>query len=173
MRTLLVTLALTVAFLAHAEEENPLKKANVGDWVEWKTATKAGGFAMEGNMKQTLVAKTDSEATLEVANNMQGQEFKQQVKVNLNEKYDPRKTAPGAEVKELGKGEESLTVAGKTVKTQWSEYQITMDHGGQKMTVKGKAWVSKDVPLGGLVKMESEMGGLGKQSMELVGFGSK
>ena len=39
-------------------------------------------------------------------------------------------------------------------------------------SMKGKAWVSKDVPLGGMVKAEQELQGFGKQTIELKDFGS-
>ncbi|HYG73535.1 MAG TPA: hypothetical protein VEK08_00780 [Planctomycetota bacterium] len=174
MRALLCLIAITLSLslCLRAEEENPLKKAKVGDWIEWTTSSKFGGFAMEGGMKQTVKAKTDADVTLEIANKTPAGDVKQEIKINLNEKYDPRKQDPNAEFKETGKGEETITVGGKSLKTTWTSYETTSNAGGQKMTIKGKAWVSPEVPLGGLVKSENEIVGMGKQSLELKDFGT-
>lgn len=159
--------------LARAEDENPFKAAKVGDWVEYTTAMKGEAFSFEGGMKQTVVAKTDAEVTLEIAMKTPAGEVKQQMKIKLNEKYDPRKPAgdDSAEVKELEKGEETLTIAGKSIKTQWTKHEITTKKG-PVTSMTGKAWVSKDVPLGGMVKAEQDIKGFGKQIMELKDFGS-
>lgn len=164
---------VAVLSLVRAEDENPYKTAKVGDWVEWTTSMKGDAFSFDGGMKQTVINKTDSEVTVEVAMKTPAGEVKQQMKINLNEKYDPRKPVGDSEatVKELEKGEETVTVAGKTLKTTWTKYEVTTKKG-PLTSMTGKAWVSKDVPLGGMVKAEQDLKGFGKQIMELKDFGS-
>jgi hypothetical protein len=157
-----------------AEEENPFKKAKVGDWVEYKLANKMAGMSMEMEMRSTLSKKTDTEATVDVVTKMSGQEFKSSYTVKLNEKYDPRATGvKDFTIKETGRGEETLTIGGKSLKTTWTSYEVSgKAEGGAPMNSKGKAWISSEVPLNGLVKSEQEIAGTGKQQMELKDFGS-
>jgi len=178
MRSLLSLAVTLLAFSSalHAQEDNPYKKAKIGDWIEWTSSMKAGGFAIDGGMKQTLIAKSDTEVTLEVINKLPGGgEQKQEMKIKLDEKYDAVKVGapPGTEVKEIDKGSETITVNGKQIKAQWRTYEMTTTSGGQKISMKGKSWVSADVPLGGLVRSENDVTGIGKQTLELKDHGSK
>jgi hypothetical protein len=167
-----------ICFLAinavRAEEENPYKKAKVGDWVEYSMKSKVGGNDMEMSTKQTVTNKTDKEVTVEVVTNMMGQTMKNQFTVDLTKKFDPYTTGmkdAKVEVKELEKGEENVTVGGKSLKTNWVRFETTGQANGMAINAKGKAWSSPEVPLNGLVKSETEMMGM-KQVMELKGYGS-
>ena len=168
-----LSLVIAVMGLARAEDENPYKTAKIGDWIEYTTAMKGDAVSFEGGMRQTVTAKTDSECTLEVVMKTPAGEYKQTMKINLNEKYDPRKPVGDTEatVKELEKGEETLAVAGKSLKTQWTKYEVNSKKGPLTSMI-GKAWVCKDVPLGGMVKAEQDIKGFGKQTLELKDFGS-
>jgi len=175
----LLGVALILSVLAAAAwtgDENPLKKANVGDWVSYKGTNEAGGMKMDMEMKQTVIKKTDTEITLEIVQKVMGQEVKTTQTINLTEKYDPRtvslKDKGDVTMKELEKGEETLTVAGKSLKTTWVSYEMSTTMGGQPMTIKGKAWTCPDVPLSGMVKTVSDMGAA-KMTLELSGFGTK
>jgi hypothetical protein len=162
-------------FNVNAEEENPFKNAKVGDWTAYKVANQMAGMVMDLEMKSTVIKKTDTEATVEVVTKLNTQEFKSQYTVKLDEKYDPRSTGlKDVTMTETGKGEETLTIAGKELKTKWTSYELTgKADNGQAIKSKGKAWVSTEIPLGGLVKSEGEMAGAGKQKMELSGFGKE
>ena len=163
-----------IVIVGQAAEENPLKNAKVGDFVSYKVTTNMGATAMQMEMKQTVVNKTETEVTMEVATKVMGQEMKQTHTFKLNEKYDPRAPMQGkgdATFKELDKGEETITVGGKTMKTSWTSFETSYSAGANKVTTKGKAWVCPDVPLGGMVKTEMDMGAMGKSNMELVDFG--
>ncbi|MGD0090427.1 MAG: hypothetical protein ABSE73_10955 [Planctomycetota bacterium] len=168
---------LCLAVLAtQAAEENPLKNAKVGDFVSHKITTNAGGMAMNMETKRTIINKTDTEVTIETCTKAMGHETKNTRVVKLDEKFDPKeiilKAQPGATFKELGKGEETITVAGKAMKTTWTSYELTGVGGQAAVSMKGKAWVCPDVPLGGMVKSESDMGGRGTMTVELVDFGT-
>lgn len=180
MRTLLPTLA---AFLCAAAtsawpgDDNPLKNAKVGDWAAYKTTNKKmGGMAMEMEMKKTVSAKTATQVTIEVVTSVMGQEMKSSYTVDLTQKYDARavqlKDKGNVEIKELDKGEETITVGGKALKTTWTSFEAVSTAGGQAISTKGKAWACPDVPLDGLVKSEMQVAGAGTMTMELVGFGA-
>lgn len=176
-KRLVIAAAVVLVWAAvRAEEENPYKKAKVGDWVEYKVANKMGGISMDMEMKHTVVKKTDAEITIEYTSKVAGQEIKNSITHKLDVKYDPLKASLGdkgdAEMKQLDKGEETLTVGGKTLKTTWMTYEATTKSAGGAMTMKGKSWVSPEIPLGGVVKSETDLGAMGKQSMELKDFGS-
>jgi hypothetical protein len=168
--------ALCVCLVAQAEEENPYKKAKVGDWVSYTMNHNMGGMSIDTEMKQTVVNKTDAAVTIEVATKVGGQDMKQTITIDLTKKYDIKTAGMPegveAEVKELDKGTENVTVAGKTFKTNWVTCEVVMKKP-MPMTVKSKAWVSTDVPLGGMVKTEQDLGQMGKQVMEMkdCGFG--
>jgi len=155
-----------------AFEGNPLKNAKVGDFASFKMSTKAGGMSMDMETKRTIIGKTDAEVTMEIVTKVMGRETKINHTVKLNEDFDPRQMAfrgkGDVTFKELDKGEETITVAGKALKTTWTSFEATSKQG----TMKGKAWVCPDVPLGGLVKSEMDMGGLGTMTSELVDYGS-
>jgi len=181
----LFSLAAILCFIAigaRAGEENPFKNAKVGDFAAYKMSSKMGGMAMDMENKRTVIKKTDTEVTIEMATKVMGQENKSTFTVNLNEKYDPRAMNTGkgdVTIKDLEKGEETITVAGKALKTTWTKYEITSKAGAQTVNMKGKAWVCPDVPLGGLVKSETEMGAMGAMpgggtmTMELVDYSNK
>ncbi|HEY3324729.1 MAG TPA: hypothetical protein VGP72_30030 [Planctomycetota bacterium] len=173
-RLLLAVLCTLVAAAYSADVEHPFKKANIGDWVEYKTSNDMGGMKTEMGMKQTLIAKTEEEATMEITTKMMGRDMKQEVKIKLNEKYDPIKQMAQGDVKPklLGEGDESITVGGKTFKAHWTQYEIDMKTPQMQMTMKSKVWVAPaEVPLGGMVKTETQMGEMGKSTTELKDFG--
>lgn len=153
-----------ISFAAKSADENPYKKAKVGDWVEYKMANKVGGFAVDTTQKKTVVKVSDTEVTLELETNG----AKIPITIKLDQKYDPTAAMKDAKVTKTGEGAEKLDAAGKSVDTKWTSTEVVTNN----MTIKSKVWMSTDVPLDGIVKMESDMGGNGKMLMELTGYGS-
>ena len=169
-------LALLFSGLA-AAAENPLKKANVGDFVAFKQTTKSGMMNAEADVRQTVTKKSDTEVTIEYAQKIaNAPEMKREIVVKLDEDYDPikgpAKGAPKSTLKQLETGTEKITVNGKSLDTKWVLNEVTMKVAGQELTSKSKIWTCADVPLGGMVKMENDLGANGKSSMELTDFGS-
>jgi hypothetical protein len=179
LRTISMTCVLCVLALStFAGDENPYKAAKVGDWAEYKSSTDANGFKMESKMKQTVKAKTDTEVTVSIEMDMGGQKNTQETKIDLTKAYDPTTagTPPGAKPPKVEKGkegDETVSVGGKEYKSHWIESKVTMEMGGQTIATETKTWMSKDVPLGGLVKSETKMNNGIKVTMELTGSGSK
>src|SRR5688572_19159492 len=105
MRTRLFACALALAFApwaAAADEENPYKKAKVGDYANYKMTTKFGGMTLEGTLTQSVTAKSDKEVTIKVTGKVNGMDIPaQEQKIDLTKPYDPAKTAlpPGTDAK--------------------------------------------------------------------------
>jgi hypothetical protein len=157
-----------------ADQDHPYKKAKVGDWVEYTMKAKMAGNDMEMTTKQTVIKKTESEVTVEVNTNAMGRDMKTQFTVDLTKKFDPYTTGvkdAKVEVKELEKGEETITVGGKALKANWVKFETSGTANGMAFNTKGKAWSSPEVPLNGLIKSETELMGM-KQVMELKDFGT-
>ena len=157
-------------------EDNPFKKAEVGDWVSYKMTTEmpnvpAGGMNME--TKQTVTAKTEKEVTMKVETLMNGNSMgAQEVKIPLDQPYDATKTTQGTTEK-TGEGEESVTVGGKTYACKWITFKSHTETNGMKIDSDSKVWVSTGVPLGGMVKTDTSTSMNIKVHMELSGAGKK
>jgi hypothetical protein len=173
-------LTLLVCFLPTAQgadDENPYRKSKVGDWVEYKMT----GTNVEGKTKMTIVAKDDKELTYEVAGTfsfMGNQTVApiQTLKIDLTKSYDPivsaNMKANGATLEKAGEGKEKLKVGDKEYDTKWTRSKITTTAGGVTVVTDTKFWFCKDVPLSGMVKMESTVMNF-TTLLELVGSGSK
>jgi hypothetical protein len=171
---------LSLIFLVpalHAGEEHPFKKAKVGDWIEHKLT----GGLVQGTTKMTLVAKDDKEVTYEIAStfSFMGKETKSPVqtqKMDLTKDYDAISAANlksnNTKIEKVGEGKEKLKVGGKEYDTKWTQLKSTTTVQGVTVVNEFKMWYSKDVPLSGLVRMDTTAGGM-TQKLELVGFGSK
>ncbi len=177
-RLFIVALAVAlVPFSARAaEEENPFKKAKVGDWVSYKMTTSAAGQNFEGKIKMTVTAKDDKSATVLSAVTVNNIEMKgQEVKIDLTKPYDPIVGAVPQNVQakiEKGKsGNEKIKVGGKEYDCTWQEMKVSAEVAGMKFDSEIKVWMSKAVPLGGTVKMEVKSQ-IANMSVELLETGS-
>src|SRR5262249_22108808 len=168
-----------LAPLAAAEEmENPFKKAKVGDWAEYKMTTSVGGNNIEAKMKMSVTAKTDKEVTMKTVAIINGMEVGgQDTKIDLTKPYDPTSTAnvpkgTDATVEKAGEGKEKIKVGGKEYDCTWMKMKIKAKIGGMDFDSDTKIWMSKSVPLSGMVKMEMKSK-LADVTMELTDTGSK
>ena len=91
MRSAIAAFALVcfVQSLQGADDDNPYRKAKIGDWVSYKMT----GKNMEGTTKMTVVSKDDKEVTFEVASiySFMGKEQVapvQTMKIDLTKSYD-------------------------------------------------------------------------------------
>jgi hypothetical protein len=187
MRSLVIA-TMVVCFVPAvraADDENPFKKAKVGDWAEYKMTTMARGQTFEGKTKMTVIDKDDKEAILELkgALSINGAEKELPTKkqtIDLAKPYDfaamnnTGKTAKSADAKteKLGDGKEKVTVAGKQYNANWTKTKTTAKAGGKSIETEIKVWTSKDAPLSGMIKMEVKSSYI-SMTMEMVGSGSK
>lgn len=170
----LACLVAPAALFAQAQE-NPYKKADVGDWVSYEMKVDIGNQVITTTMKQTLKEKTDKEATVAIEINAMGQNINQTQKIPLDKPYDPTEMAKQqgggqAEVEKLEEADDSATVGGKTYKCKRIKMKVKVKQFNLETT--STIWVSPEVPLSGLVKMETEIMGR-KITMEMTGSGKK
>lgn len=162
-----------------ADDENPYKKAKVGDWVEYKMTTGAGGMTFESKFKMTVTAKSDSEITLKNEATVMGIATPAaETKIDLTKKFDP--TAPQQplpkeiEVRTIKKaeGKEKIKVGGKEYDCTWLQMTSVTKVNGMEIENSTKVWTCKEIPLSGMVKMTNESK-FGTMTQELIGSGSK
>jgi hypothetical protein len=180
----LLTAFLLLGLAASAsgqDAENPFKKANVGDWAEYKMKASFAGKDLDGKMKTTVTAKNDKEATVKTVATIMGMETPaQEAKIDLTKPYDPLTsvTPKDAEIKveKTGDGKEKIKVGGKEYDCTWMTIKFTGKAAGMPFEGQAKVWTAKDVPLGGTVKMDmtqKQMGLEVKMALELTGSGGK
>ncbi len=180
MRLLFVA-ALLVSTLASAhaaDADNPWKSSKVGDWVEHKTV----GPSFSGTSKMTIIAKDDKEVTYQIegtftANGKTMVSPIQKQTIDLTKPYDPvaaaaRMSAKGTKIETVGEGKENLKIGGKDYETTWKKLKATTTINNMTMVSEYKMWFCKDVPLGGLVRMDTEVAGIATK-LEITGSGGK
>jgi hypothetical protein len=176
-----VLLLAVVPFAIGADEENPYKKAKVGDFATYKMVTKVGGFNVEGTLTQTVTAKDDKEVTLETTGKVNNMDLPAQKQtIDLTKPFDPTKAAanvpPGAgvNVQKLKDGTEKVKVGEKTYDTKWETYKVKLNAMGMAFESDMKVWQAKELPIP-IVKMEMAadvMGNKMELTMELTESGS-
>lgn len=176
----ILTAALLICFIPAVqapEGENPYRKAKVGDWVDYKMT----GPNMQGSTKMTVVAKDDKELTYQVAGKFafNGSEMVapiQKLKIDLVKSYDPviadNMKQNDVKFEKLGEGTEKIKIGDKEYDTKWTKMRTTSTVNGVTVVGEYKMWFCKDVPLSGMVRMETETGGF-PTKLELVGSGGK
>lgn len=175
-----ITIALLMCFvpaIQGADDENPFRNAKLGDWVEYKLT----GQNMEGSTKMTVVSKDDKEVTYEVAASFSFMGNKmiapvQTMKIDLTKAYDAISAANlkrnNVKIEKLDEGNEKLSMAGKEYDTKWTKLRATTTVNEMTIVTDYKMWFSKEVPLSGLVRMDTTAPGM-TTKLELIGSGSK
>lgn len=170
-------LLIGLASVAYGADDNPFRKAKVGDWAEYKMT----GPNVAGTTKMTIVAKDDKEVTYEVTAKFSafGRETTapvQKIKVDLTKSYDPVMAANlkqnNVKIEKVGEGSEKIQAAGKEFDAKWTKLKATTTVNNVPIVSEFKMWFSKDVPVSGLIKMESTTAAF-TTTVELVGSGSK
>jgi len=185
VRLFAAVLAIAAApFVARAaDEENPYKKAKVGDFATYKmTTTLAMGLKLEGTITQTVVSKNDKEVEIEVAGKVMGMDIPvQKQKIDITKPFDPTKAGanvpPGAQVnvEKLKDGKEKLKVGSKEYETKWETYKMKMKAGGMDIEADMKVWQAAELTIP-MVKMEMNMEVSGQKmemQMEMTESGNK
>jgi hypothetical protein len=140
---------------ARAEEtvNSSLANANVGDWIEYIVHTTAKGKSVGTIQRRTVTAKDTKSITIKtetraVERIVPGSE----INIPLDKPYNPCVNDPDAKVEKLEEGDEKVTIRGKEYAAHWCRYKGTSKAGAP---IEGKMWISKDVALGGMIKMET------------------
>jgi hypothetical protein len=181
-RLFAVVLALVAApFALAADEENPYKKAKVGDFSSYKMTTKVAGLNIEGTVTQQVTAKDDKELTVETTGKVNGMDIPAQKQtIDLTKPFDPTKAGnlpAGTEVKveKLKDGTEKVKVGTKEYSTKWETFKMKMKAMGMEFEAEMKVWQAKDLAIP-MVKMEMTADVMGQKmevAMELTETGTK
>jgi len=160
---LAIAALFAVGAAAAETQDNPFRNAKVGDWIRHRMKTGAQGQTQEMTITMTLKAKTEQEATVAVAVELAGMKMPaQEQKIPLDEPYDIAKAqataaAAGVKTEIVGQGEEKVSLGGKTYACRWIETDLSGAAEAVPMKAKSKIWICKDLPLSGLVKLETTM----------------
>lgn len=168
-----------LGLMALGAGDNPLKNARVGDWAEYVMKNQVMGQTMEMKSKQSIVARDATSVTLRTETTVMGKKTSTDTKIPFDQPYEPYKMGLPENVKvtvtPLGSGSETVTVGGKSYACTWAKVKMVMT-APTPMDATTKVWTSKDVPVYGMVKMETDStmnaGGQTmntKMIMELVG----
>ena len=153
--------------IVYGAERNPLKKAQIGDWIEitiWGPGKKT---VIE---RHTVVKKTEDELALERKTTIDTKEQSAEREfVSLKTPWIRAQLAlpAGVEAIKQGEGIEKISVKGQDYICHWVKHKA----GKETLTV----WRAPDVPLDGLVKAEIEIEGSPDDGVriEITGSGNK
>ncbi len=145
----------------------------VGSFAKCKMVqnVEAGGMKMETTTTTTTTLKKLSAEKavieIEMVTVANGQEMKmpattQDIPAKID-KPKPEETKPPKDKPKTKQGKEVLDIAGKKIKTEWTE--STMKHA--QTTVTTKMWMSEEIP-GQMVKMKVNTSGEAKMVSETI-----
>jgi hypothetical protein len=150
--------------------------AKVGDWYEAKISATGPGMRGE-QLRVTVTEINDDEVVCAERSWIDGQEHtsvihkvmgRQRTFLDdflLNTKLD-------LDFKEVRRGEETLTVGGKELSTNWIQYALTpSDPKAPKVTIKMKVWTSDKIAVDETVKATVELPNHVTVEMNLIAFG--
>jgi len=172
---------LCLSLSTFAAEENPLKKAKVGDWAKYDMEIDMKDLSMngKGTVTQTVIGKSDIAITLEIVIDLQisgipaNKETTEQ-KIDLTKPFSPWDstewfTEPiDRKIKEVKSGNQKLVVAGKTFDCRYTEYECEEEEGEKTLV---RLWTSS-AEVFPLIKM-SMTSGLDNVSVILNSTGKK
>lgn len=149
----LLLLVPACAAALRAAEEHPLRQARVGDTAVYEFTNSA--LPGEGpRRRRTVKARDRNSVTIAVVNEVLGTKAPAPDEtVSLDQPFD-RLATLGGKREQTGEGEESLKVAGRELKCRWTDWKVIQESQGVRETLLVRLWVSPEVPLGGLVRME-------------------
>src|SRR5262249_8012878 len=130
-------------------------------------------FNKEVAIKQTVKAIDDKKVTLRIESTLEGKTMPgKDTQIPLEQFTDPLKSfaKEKGKLEKIDSGKETIEVGNKKVECEWKSYKTTSDFKGKTVETNLKIWISQEVPLNGLVRMESSFME-GKAKLELTGFG--
>lgn len=148
--------------------DNYYKRAKVGDWISHKSTIKGQPF--ETVTKQSVTAKDDKTITIKTETKVSGMDFTNEAKMPLEPAIDPETPNPFVKTETVGKGKETIKVGGKSHACEWTKTKFTTKIENKENVSISTVWICKDLPMGGIVKMESKSDDA-DTVMEMVGYG--
>lgn len=171
-------LALIASEFSAADEENPFRKAKVGDYAKYSTVLLTGGAEVKGARVQTVTAASEKEVTLKTVTEIGGKEVpnkRPDQKIDLSKPFDPAADdfTAGTKWEKLKQGKEKVKVNGKEYECDWATYKPVAP-GKADPTGELKVWTCPDVPF--VVRRSLTMKFNGNElhyTVELTEFGGK
>jgi hypothetical protein len=168
----LAFLVLAPVLAAPPETDNLYRSAKVGDWVEY-TYSGPPKFVS----RQTVTARTADKLTLKTEQIVEGKAGETtETVIDLTGPYPPAATDPRSayttKTELLETSKETRKVQGRSVECEVAKQRTTFKPigKGKESVAVLKYWKSNDVPLGGLVRMETDVGST-KMVTELTAWG--
>ncbi len=180
MKSYFFTFATVLVFasLTRAADDNPFRSSKVGDWVEYKLVTKTSqDFVVEATQKMTLTAKTEKIATVTVVTTIKDSISTHDLRIDLTKPFEVTQSPlpepkPKTEITTeiVKQGMEKIMAASKEFSCTFTVTKVSGKVNKVLFENEVKVWVSKSVPLAGMVKLEMKAS-FAQMSMELSGFG--
>ncbi len=173
MKTFITLASLVLAGLtSQAQQPAASVVPHVGDWVSMKVMGKPGASII---LKQTLMALSDGTATIKMER-IAGDKVQRtdEVKIPLEQLRDPAKVAlklEKAKLERIAFGKDAVQVKGQQIACEWSEFKVSYNVDGKSVELTSKIWLSPDIPINGMVKLEDRKDGVKTNTMELVNYG--
>jgi hypothetical protein len=173
--------ALVITSLLYAaDDENPYKKAKVGDYVTFKMTMKVGETIFNGSYTQTVTERTEKEVQIKTSGTINAEKiYALDKKIDITKPYDLIQHIILSEdrevqVEKLKEGKEKIKVKDKEYDCTWQSFKLKSKAKGKEED-EFKIWLSKQVGFW-IVKMEgtSDVGGMKTvTTMELEEIGNK
>lgn len=152
------------------KEEHPYKKAKVGDWIEYKVTDVKSGKTFESRFKLTVKEKYENEVVFARDEHYDGRDMPQgEEHIELNKAYRQDGDGESFQYEIKATKDDKVTVGGKEYACKLVEMKITTS-GLDTDEITRKVWISKDVPLDGIVKSVTNYG-KNTKTRELLGCG--
>ncbi|MCW8133895.1 MAG: hypothetical protein KIS92_26345 [Planctomycetota bacterium] len=165
-------LGLTLAVRAEEKkkEEHPYKQAKVGDWIEYKITDVKSGRSFESRFKLTVKEKYENEIVFKRNEHYDGRDMPEgEEHIELNKPYRQDGDGESFQYEITATKDDKVTVGGKEYACKLVEMKITTS-GIDTEEITRKVWISKDVPLDGIVKSVTKHG-QNTKTRELLGCG--
>jgi hypothetical protein len=167
----------TSNLLFGADPENPFKKAKKGQWISYHLDISINKVEQKGAVKLQVTDVTDKSATIEITSSVNGEPIPSAKRtIDFDKPYDVLSVSsfpagPDTKIEKKESGKETLEIDGKKYECEWTRY--TMSSAKDANTKADiKLWISKDVPLHGMAKMEIDASnGSDKVKMVIDKFG--
>ena len=149
----LLAFALTPLAVHAADDDNPFRKAKVGDYAKYSGAFQTGSFGRGFVRVQTVVAVNERELTLRTNPVYEGKELPTKTpdqKIDLTKPFNAATTDDAnANLVKWDKqksGTDKLKVGNTEYDCTWTTYKAVSANPNTEVTGELKVWMSKDVP---------------------------
>ncbi len=146
-------LAVCLSPLAVRADDHPYQNTKPGDYATYKMKVKIDTLEIDGNVTQTVIAKTDKDVKLKVVASVGGMEAPaQEQTIDLSKPFDPTNLGqlpPGLQVtvEKSKESKEKLKVGTKEIECTLTTYKVKGKANNQDIDVDVKVWTAKEVTM--------------------------